>query len=109
MVGRARSTNFFVDEGGVWTADTTDPEGVLLTLRERRVEPRNQRVAVVGCGGSGRAIAPALQQAGADVTPGNPGFDRASLARRLPPPPFAPLARFSPPGYDIVVNPTPVR
>ncbi len=108
MVSRTCSTNFFVNEGGVWTADTTDPEGVLLTLRERRVVPRGQRVAVVGCGGSGRAIAAALQQAGADVTLVNRGFDRASLAIRLLQLPFVPLASFSPRGYDIVVNATPV-
>ena len=108
MVSRTRSTNFFVNEGGVWTADTTDPEGVLLTLRERGVEPRNRRVAVVGCGGSGRAIAAALQQAGADVTLVNRGFDRASLAIRLLQLPFVPLASFSPRGYAIVVNATPV-
>jgi 3-dehydroquinate dehydratase/shikimate dehydrogenase len=108
MVARTCSTNFFVNEGGVWTADTTDPEGVLLTLRERGVEPRNQRVAVVGCGGSGRAIAAALQQAGADVTLVNRGFDRASLAIRLLQLPFVPLASFSPRGYAIVVNATPV-
>ena len=108
MVARTCSTNFFVNEGGVWTADTTDPEGVLLTLRERGVEPKNQRVAVVGCGGSGRAIAAALQQAGADVTLVNRGFDRASLAIRLLQLPFVPLASFSPRGYSIVVNATPV-
>ncbi|HSY51075.1 MAG TPA: type I 3-dehydroquinate dehydratase [Thermoanaerobaculia bacterium] len=108
MVVRTRSSNFFVNEGGLWTADTTDPEGVLLTLRERRVEPRRRRVAVVGCGGSGRAIAAALQQAGADVTIVNRGFDRASLAIRLLQLPFVPLASFSPRGYDIVVNATPV-
>jgi len=108
IVARTCSTNFFVNEGGVWTADTTDPEGVLLTLRERGVEPRNQRVAVVGCGGSGRAIAAALQQAGAEVTLVNRGFDRASLAIRLLQLPFVPLATFSPRGYDIVVNATPV-
>jgi 3-dehydroquinate dehydratase/shikimate dehydrogenase len=108
MVSRTCSTNFFINEGGVWTADTTDPEGVLLTLRERGVDPRNQRVAVVGCGGSGRAIAAALQQAGADVTLVNRGFDRASLAIRLLQLPFVPLASFSPRGYGIVVNATPV-
>jgi len=108
MVSRTCSTNFFVNEGGVWTADTTDPEGVLLTLRERGVEPRDQRVAVVGCGGSGRAIAAALHQAGADVTIVNRGFDRASLAIRLLQLPFVPFASFSPRGYDIVVNATPV-
>ena len=108
MVSRAGSTNFFVNEGGVWTADTTDPEGVLLTLREKGIEPKNRRVAVVGCGGSGRAVAAALQQAGAQVTLVNRGFDRASLAVRLLRLPFRPLASFSARGYSIVVNATPV-
>ncbi|HEX9984399.1 MAG TPA: 2-dehydropantoate 2-reductase N-terminal domain-containing protein [Thermoanaerobaculia bacterium] len=108
MVGRARSSNFFVNDGGLWTAATTDAEGVLLTLRERGVDPRNQRVAVVGCGGSGRVIAAALQHAGADVTLVNRGYDRASLAVRLLQLPFMPLASFSPRGYHIVVNATPV-
>jgi 3-dehydroquinate dehydratase/shikimate dehydrogenase len=108
MVARTCSTNFFVNEGGLWTADTTDPEGVLLTLRERGVDPHGQRVAVVGCGGSGRVIAAALKQAGADVTLVNRGFDRASLAIRLLQLPFVPLAGFSPRGYGIVVNATPV-
>jgi shikimate dehydrogenase len=65
-------------------------------------------VAVVGCGGSGRVIAAALTQAGADVTLVNRGFDRASLAIRLLQLPFTPLASFSPRGYGIVVNATPV-
>lgn len=108
MVMSACSTNFFLKEGGGWTADTTDPEGVLLTLRERGIEPHGQRVAVVGCGGSGRVIAAALKQAGADVTLVNRGFDRASLAIRLLQLPFIPLASFSPRGYAIVVNATPV-
>lgn len=108
MVSRAGSTNFFVNEGGVWTADTTDPEGVLLTLREKGIEPKNRRVAVVGCGGSGRAVAAALQQAGAQVTLVNRGFDRASLAVRLLRLPFRPLASFSARGYSIVVNATPI-
>jgi 3-dehydroquinate dehydratase/shikimate dehydrogenase len=108
MVARAGSTNFFVNAGGLWTAGTTDPEGVLLTLRERGIEPRDRRVAVVGCGGSGRAIAAALQQAGAEVTLVNRGFDRASLAVRLLRLPFRPLASFSARGFSIVVNATPV-
>ncbi|MEA2463038.1 MAG: 3-dehydroquinate dehydratase / shikimate dehydrogenase, partial [Acidobacteriota bacterium] len=108
IVERAWSTNFFVKEGNDWTADTTDPEGVLVTLRERGIDPRLQRIAVIGCGGSGRAVAAALQQAGADVTLVNRGLDRASFARRLLQLPFCPLDSFSARGYSVVINATPV-
>lgn len=108
IVERAWSTNFFVKEGDAWTADTTDPEGVLVTLRERGIDPARQRIAVIGCGGSGRAVAAALQQAGADVTLVNRGFDRASLALRLLQLPFRPLAGFSAAGFTVVINATPV-
>src|SRR4029079_7775533 len=65
IVQKAQSTNFFVREGGEWTADTTDPAGIILALRERGVDPAGHKAAVVGCGGSGRAVAAALEQAGA--------------------------------------------
>ena len=109
FVQQAASTNFMVrDSGHGWTADTTDPEGVLLTLRERGVEPAKQRVAVVGCGGSGRAIASALSQSGADVTLVNRGLDRGALAVRLLQLPFVPLSKFSADDFSIVINATPL-
>ncbi len=108
IVRRACSTNFFVRRNGGWTADTTDPEGVMLALRDHGVKPVNQKVAVVGCGGSGRAVAAALQHAGADVTLVNRGFDRGSFAVSLLHLPFMPLAGFSAEKYSIVVNATPV-
>lgn len=108
IVERAWSSNFFIKEGDQWTADTTDPEGVLVTLRERGIDPGQQRIAVIGCGGSGRAVAAALHQAGADVTMVNRGFDRASFALHLLKLPFRPLAGFSAGGYSVIVNATPV-
>jgi 3-dehydroquinate dehydratase/shikimate dehydrogenase len=108
IVQQARSTNFLLREGDCWTADTTDPEGVLVTLRERGVDPARQKVAVIGCGGSGRSIAAALQQAGAEVTLVNRGFDRGTLAIQLLHLPFLPLAGFASDRYSIVVNATPV-
>jgi 3-dehydroquinate dehydratase/shikimate dehydrogenase len=108
MVHRAMSTNFFIREGEEWTADTTDPAGVMQALSARGVDVGKMPVAVVGCGGSGRAIAAALQQAGAEVTLVNRGFDRASLAVRLLRLPFLPLAGFSPERFGLVVNATPL-
>ena len=108
IVRRACSTNFFIRNDGGWTADTTDPEGVMLALKEHGVKAANQKVAVVGCGGAGRAVAAALQHAGADVTLVNRGFDRGSFAVSLLHLPFMPLAGFSAGEYSIVVNATPV-
>lgn len=109
VVRRAGSTNFFRrDEERNWIAETTDAEGVILTLRERGIRFDNKRVAVIGCGGSGRAMAAALDQAGADVTLVNRGLERASLAVRLLRLPFMPLNAFSGDGFSIVVNATPV-
>src|ERR1043165_4879779 len=85
IVQRAQSTNFFVREGGEWTADTTDPAGIILALRERGVDPAGHKAAVVGCGGSGRAVGGGLEHGGADVTLVNRGFDRGSPAADLPP------------------------
>jgi 3-dehydroquinate dehydratase / shikimate dehydrogenase len=108
MVERAQSTNFFVREGHGWTADTTDPAGVLLALQDRGIDVADMPVAVVGCGGSGRAIAAALHQAGADVTLVNRGQERARLAVHLLHLPFVPLADFAPERYGLLVNATPM-
>ncbi len=108
MVDRARSTNLLRREGEEWIAETTDADGVMLTLRDHSVVLRNRRAAVIGCGGSGRAMAAALQQAGADVTLVNRGLERGSLAVRLLRLPFMPLSAFSAEPYSIFVNATPV-
>lgn len=108
MVQRAGSTNIFVRTNGYWTADTTDPEGVALAVEERGIEIKGRRAAVVGCGGAGRAVAAALDQAGARVTLVNRGRERGHLAVRLLGLPFVPLSDFSADGFSIVVNATPV-
>ena len=108
MVERARSTNFFARHGASWTADTTDPGGVLEPLFDRRVSVHGARAAVIGCGGSGRAVAAALHDAGASVTLVNRGLERGLRAAELLRLPYRPLSRFSPEGYSIVVNATPV-
>lgn len=108
MSRRAGATNIFVRDDGSWTADTTDPEGVVAALRERGFVIENKRAAVVGCGGAGRAAAAALAAAGAEVMLVNRGLERARRAVELLSLPFTPLADFSAEGYSIVVNATPV-
>jgi 3-dehydroquinate dehydratase/shikimate dehydrogenase len=100
------SANLVFRRGPAWMATTTDPIGVLANL-ERRMLP-GRRAAVIGCGGSGRAIAAALRRSGAHVTLVNRCRERGEQASRLLGLPFALLARFSAEGYDLIINATPV-
>jgi 3-dehydroquinate dehydratase/shikimate dehydrogenase len=105
---RAESANILVRVGGHWDADTTDPEVVFVTARERGVVLRSKRAAVIGCGGAGRAIAAALSQSGAEVTLVNRSPQRGKHAAKLLRLPYIPLQNFSAQGYDILVNATPL-
>jgi 3-dehydroquinate dehydratase / shikimate dehydrogenase len=100
------SANLVFRRGRAWAATTTDPTGVLANL-DRRTLP-GRRAAVIGCGGSGRAIASALSRAGAHMMLVNRSHERGKQASRLLGLPFAPLSRFSAKGYDLIINATPV-
>lgn len=108
MVKRAGSTNIFVRNNGAWKADTTDPAGVVEAMSQRGIQLTGKKVAVVGCGGSGRAIAAALDYAGACVTLVNRGLERGRHATELLGIPFVSLSDFSVNGYSLIVNATPV-
>ena len=108
MVQRAGSTNIFVRNNGTWKADTTDPEGVVAAISQRGFTLTGKKVAVVGCGGSGRAIAAALDQAGAHVMLVNRGAERGLRASQLLGLPFISLSEFAVDGYSVIVNATPV-
>ncbi len=108
MVLRANATNIFTKNGNGWKADTTDPEGTVVALQEHGVPISRQKIAVIGCGGAGRAVAAALDEMGADVTLVNRSLDRGIRARKLLGLPFVPLSDFSTADYSMVVNATPV-
>ena len=103
---RAASGNLLFRRGSSWAVTTTDPIGVLANVERRSIVGR--RAAVVGCGGSGRAIAGALSKLGATVTLVNRCRERGERASRLLALPFKSLSGFSVAGYDLVVNATPV-
>jgi 3-dehydroquinate dehydratase/shikimate dehydrogenase len=108
MARQAESANILVKHNGSWKADTTDPEVIYMASRERSIDVRHKRAAVIGCGGAGRAIAAALVQSGAGVTLINRGSERGQHASELLGLPYLPLPGFNAGGYDIVVNATPV-
>ncbi len=101
------ATNLLVRREGAWFASTSDPEGVLQesVLASAR---QGARVAVVGCGGSGRTVAAALHRAGLQVTLVNRSPEHGKRAAKLLGLPFVPLAQFSAAGYGVLVNATPV-
>jgi 3-dehydroquinate dehydratase/shikimate dehydrogenase len=105
---RAGSANLVYRRAGRWVAETSDPAGVIETLARRGIAPADRRAAVVGCGGSGRAIAAALAGAGAQVVLSNRGRLRGELAARRLRLPLVELSDFSPADFDLVVNATPV-
>ena len=103
---RAASANLVFRRGTSWVATTTDPTGVIANVPRGSIAGR--RAAVVGCGGSGRAIASALSQAGASVTLVNRCQARGEQASRLLGLPFTALSGFSIAGFELIVNATPV-
>jgi 3-dehydroquinate dehydratase/shikimate dehydrogenase len=102
------STNVMYRRGSAWHADTTDADGVLMNLEAAGIACANRRVAVIGCGGSGRPIAAALRRAGAEVTLVNRSAARGIWASKLLGLPFVPLAQFTAAECDMIVNATPV-
>ena len=106
---RAGAANALVwDNGRRWRAETTDPGGVFDLLHEHGIVPRGKRIAIVGAGGSGRAIAAALDDAGNEVVVVNRGAQRAELTRALLGLPVVRLSAFDPGGYSVLINATPV-
>lgn len=105
----AGGANTLVRKGAAWRADTADADGVLCALGAHGVAVAGRRVAVVGCGGAGRAAAAGLRAAGAEVTLVNRGGERGHFAAELLGLPFVPLARFSAREFPLVVHATPLQ
>lgn len=103
LVGAA---NTLVCTGGVWEAESTDPEGVVLPLKTRGIDVSRLRAAVVGAGGAGRSAVAGLAGAGARVTLVNRGPERGERSAELLRVPFLPLASFNPSDYDLLVHAT---
>jgi 3-dehydroquinate dehydratase/shikimate dehydrogenase len=104
----AGSANLLLRRDGGWHAETTDPQGVLDALSERRVPLRRLAAAVIGCGGAGRAVAAALRDAGAIVTLVNRSRRAGQAAARKLGLRYVPLTRLQPARYALLVNATPV-
>jgi 3-dehydroquinate dehydratase/shikimate dehydrogenase len=103
---RSGAANLLMREGDGWRAANTS--GVVDPLHGCGVDLTGYRAAVVGCGGAGRSIAAELERWGVDVLLVNRGEPRGRYASELLGLPWTPLSKFSPAGYDLIVNATPL-
>lgn len=106
LAGRIGAANTLAWHDGVWEAESTDPEGIVLPLAGRGVRLDGIEAAVVGAGGAGRAAAVGLLKAGARVTIANRGGERGRRAAEDLGVPFVPLAELEVAGFRLVVNAT---
>lgn len=108
LAGEVGAINTLRMDGDRWQATNTDVAGFLSPLTDRGSVLRDMRVAVVGAGGSARAVVVALRSAGARVTV---HARRASSAQALADA-FSDVAAgpwpVSDGSWDLLVNCTPV-
>ncbi len=103
---RSGAANLLLRKGTGWLAANTS--GVVDPLAEAGVPASGLRAAVIGCGGAGRSIAAELTRCEADVTLVNRGVERGRFASGLLRLPWKSLHEFSPAGFDLIVNATPL-
>jgi 3-dehydroquinate dehydratase/shikimate dehydrogenase len=111
LVSLIGAANTLVCNQGVWEAEATDPDGVVLPLRDRGLAIEGMEVAVVGAGGAGRSAAAGLDRAGARVTMFNRDPERGKssaeyLSSKQLHVTFRPLADLDPSQFDLLVNAT---
>lgn len=108
LAERIGSANSLTNRGGVWEAESTDPEGILGPLRERGIDLVGRKVAVVGAGGAGRAAAFGVARVGAKVTLVNRSVERGKRVALELDAAFVALSEFDPAEFSLVVNATPL-
>ena len=106
LAGLIGAANTLVWNHGVWEAEATDPDGVVLPLKDRGLEIAGMEAAVVGAGGAGRSAAAGLAKAGARVTVFNRSAERGQSAADRLDLPFFPLTGLDPSRFDLLVNAT---
>ena len=106
LAQRIDSANTLVRTEGVWEAESTDPAGVVKSLEKRGIDIANKRVAVIGCGGAGRAAAAGLAAAGGDLTLVNRTVEKGHMVATSLGLDFLALEDFDPRPFAILVNAT---
>ncbi|MEJ2418885.1 MAG: NAD(P)-dependent oxidoreductase [Exilibacterium sp.] len=111
VIGRVQSANALLFNNGaaaeIAQVESTDRIGLEAVLRSAGIHPRGRRVAVVGCGGSGRTAARVLADLGAEVVLYNRSHWRARMAERLLELKCRPLSELDLATVDVIVNTVP--
>ena len=94
-----------VGEGG-WEGWNTDAPAALALVR-RELDPRGAMAAIVGAGGTARAVAAALKEAGAGVTLFSRNASRGEGTARAVGVLWSPLAALPGARWDLLVQATP--
>jgi 3-dehydroquinate dehydratase/shikimate dehydrogenase len=104
---RIGAINTIMVRHGRWIGSNTDAGGFLRPLLQRGVDLRGMRVAVLGAGGSARAVVVALAPSGALVTVYARDVERARAAATVA---GTNAATWPPPAgaWDLLVNCTPL-
>jgi 3-dehydroquinate dehydratase / shikimate dehydrogenase len=92
---------------GKWRGANTDASGFLRPLQDRGVSVRGMRVAILGAGGSARAVAVALAPGRADVSVHARSRERAEAVAMLASGRAGPWPP-EPGSWDVLINCTPV-
>jgi 3-dehydroquinate dehydratase / shikimate dehydrogenase len=106
LAGLIGAANTLMWNQGVWEAEATDPDGVVLPLRDRGMAIEGLEAAVAGAGGAGRSAAEGLKKAGARVTIFNRDAERGQAASDRLKIPYLPFADLDPSQFDLLVNAT---
>jgi 3-dehydroquinate dehydratase/shikimate dehydrogenase len=101
------SVNTVVPGDGGWDGFNTDAPAALGLIR-KHLDPQGNPAAVVGAGGTARAIAAALKDAGAEVTLFNRSARRGEETARAIGVASAPLNALSRSAWDVLVQATPL-
>ena len=100
------SANTVLIGPGGWDGFNTDAPAALALIREH-LEPRGKSVAIVGAGGTARAVAAALKEAGSFVTLFNRSVSRGEATAAAIGVVSAPLAALPGASWDLLVQATP--
>jgi shikimate dehydrogenase len=104
IVEKTQSANVLVMKNGECIVDTTDDLGLIHVLKQHKITVMRKRVAVIGCGCSGRVAAYTLSELGAQVVLYNRSPARGELAEKLLQLPYYPLEQLDPHDFDLLVN-----
>ena len=107
IIEKTHSANVLVMKNGECIADTTDDLGLTHVLEQHKITVMRKRVAVIGCGCSGRVAAYTLSALGAQVVLYNRSPARGKLAEKLLQLPYYPLEQLDPYDFDLLVNTAP--